>query len=113
MTGVQKHSAAKRDLVRHYIYLFDNAGLEVAERFLLQTEKSFISLSRHPKMGIELQPRRPELAGMRKWQVKGFENFLIFYRLRPKGNFDRPGAAWISGLVDPAGLAVRTIRVIA
>src|SRR6266852_1464528 len=85
MTGVQKHSAAKRDLVQHYIYLFDNAGLEVAERFLLQAEKSFVSLSRHPKMGIELQLRRSELAGLRKWPVKGFESFLIFYRVRPKG----------------------------
>ena len=85
MTGVQKHSAAKRDLVRHYIYLFDNAGLEVAERLLLQTEKSFVSLSRHPKMGIELQVRRPQLAGVRKWPVKGFENFLIFYRPQAKG----------------------------
>jgi toxin ParE1/3/4 len=85
MTGIQKHAAAKRDLVRHYVYLFDNAGLEVAERFLLQAEKSFISLSRHPKMGLELQPRSAELAGLRKWPVKGFENFLIFYRPRPKG----------------------------
>ena len=85
MTGVQKHAAAKRDLIQHYIYLFDNAGLEVAERFLLQAEKSFASLSRHPKMGTALQLRRPELAGLRKWQVKGFESFLIFYRVRSKG----------------------------
>jgi toxin ParE1/3/4 len=85
MIGVHKRSAAKRDLVAHYIYLAENAGLEVAERFLLQTEKSFAALSRHPKMGVALELRRPELTGIRKWPVKGFENFLIFYRPRPKG----------------------------
>ena len=40
MTGCRKHSAAKRDLVQHYIYLFDNAGLEVAERCLLQAQSA-------------------------------------------------------------------------
>jgi toxin ParE1/3/4 len=36
-------------------------------------------------MGIALKLRRSELAGIRKWPVKGFENFLIFYRPRAKG----------------------------
>jgi len=85
MTRVHKRAATKRDLVAHYVYLADNAGLEVAERFLRQTEESFDALSRHPKMGIALKLRRPELTGIRKWTIKGFENFLIFYLPRPKG----------------------------
>jgi hypothetical protein len=34
MTEVHKRAAAKRDLIGHYVYLADHAGLEVAERFL-------------------------------------------------------------------------------
>ena len=34
---------------------------------------------------VELAVRRPELVGTRKWQVEGFENFLIFYLPRPNG----------------------------
>jgi hypothetical protein len=31
------------------------------------------------KIGAPLSPRRPELAGLRKWHVHGFDNVLIFY----------------------------------
>lgn len=79
MTRIDKRAAAKRDLVGHYVYLADQAGLEVAERFLRHAEESFASLSRHPKMGIALKLRPSELTGIRKWPIKGFENFLIFY----------------------------------
>ncbi len=41
MGKVHKHAAAKRDLVDHFVYLAENAGLETADRFLLQTDASF------------------------------------------------------------------------
>jgi|SRR5271157_1996474 toxin ParE1/3/4 len=85
MGKVHKHAAAKRDLVDHFVYLAENAGLETADRFLLQTDASFSHLARHPASGVELALSRAEMAGMRKWQVKGFEKFLIFYRLRRDG----------------------------
>ena len=34
---------------------------------------------------MALTVRRPELAGMRKWHVKGFERLLIFYLPRQQG----------------------------
>ena len=85
MTKVHKRAAAKRDLVEHFVYLAENAGLSIAERFLVQVERSLSDLGRHPGMGVELELSRPELAGMRKWHVKGFPKYLIFYRLRPTG----------------------------
>jgi len=85
MGKVHKHAAAKRDLVEHFVYLAENAGLETAERFLLQADASFSFLGRHPGSGVELARSRPEMAGMRKWQGKGFEKFLIFYRARRDG----------------------------
>jgi len=85
MAAVHKHAAAKRDLIEHYAYLAENAGLETAERFLVQADESFSDLARHPEMGVELVLSRAEVAGIRKWQVKGFEAVLIFYRVRHNG----------------------------
>jgi toxin ParE1/3/4 len=52
---------------------------------LLQVDASFSDLARHPKMGVAVTLIRRELTGMRKWPVKGFEKFLIFYVARPRG----------------------------
>ena len=85
MGRVLKHAAAKRDLVEHFVYLAENAGLDVADRFLLQTDESFSALGSHPGLGVELALQGAETAGMRKWRVSGFEKFLIFYRPRADG----------------------------
>jgi toxin ParE1/3/4 len=73
-----KRARAKRDLVEHYVYLAENAGIEAAERFLLNADKSFGDLSRQPGMGAPLALNSPKLAGLRKWAVSGFENVSIF-----------------------------------
>ncbi len=85
MASVQKRARAKRDLVMHYVYLAEQAGLETAERFLQGADKSFEDLSTNPQMGVALSLQVPELAGLRKWQVSGFEKFLIFYLPRSGG----------------------------
>jgi toxin ParE1/3/4 len=36
-------------------------------------------------MGAALTLRRPELAALRKWRIRDFENFLIFYVPRANG----------------------------
>lgn len=68
-----------------YAYLVENASENVAERFLANAEASFADLSEHPLMGSLLTLRRPELQGMRKWQVRDFNNILIFYLPRHDG----------------------------
>jgi len=82
---IHKRARAKRDLVEHYLYLAENAGIETAERFLQGAEKSFDDLSRYPDMGTPLLLRPSSLAGLRKWPVSGFEKFLIFYIPRSGG----------------------------
>lgn len=52
MPQVQKRATAKRDLVEHYVYLGEQAGIDTAERFLLQADESFSDLARHPQMGV-------------------------------------------------------------
>ena len=85
MPSVRKREAARRDLVDHFVYLAENASLDVAERFLTQAEASFLDLAGQPKMGAPLTLKHPDLAGMRKWRVKGFDNHLIFYQPHPNG----------------------------
>jgi toxin ParE1/3/4 len=85
LAQIHTRAAAGRDLVEHYVYLGEQAGIDTAERFLLQAYESFRDLAAHPYMGGELAVRRPKLTGIRKWQVKGFEKFLIFYLPRADG----------------------------
>lgn len=70
---------AKRDLIEHYVYLAEKASEETADRFLMNAKGSFEDLAEQPMMGSPLNLRHPALAGMRKWGVKDFHHFLIFY----------------------------------
>ena len=85
MPKVYQRAAARRDLVEHFVYLAEHAGLEVAECFLANAAASFNELSGQPMMGAPLTLRHPELAAMRKWRVKDFDNYLVFYLPRPDG----------------------------
>jgi len=79
MPAVSQHAAARRDLVEQFVYLAEEAGLDTAERFLASAEASFNDLARQPMIGAPLTLRHPDLATMRKWRIKDFENHLIFY----------------------------------
>jgi toxin ParE1/3/4 len=78
MAQVHRRGRAKRDLIEHYVYLAEEAGIDFAERFLLNAEESFDDLARQPEMGVVLILQEPRLIGLRKWQVKGFEKFQVF-----------------------------------
>jgi toxin ParE1/3/4 len=85
MPKVYKRASARSDLLEHFVYLAEHAGLETADRFLASSEACFHDLASHPMIGVPLTLQRPELAGMRQWRVKGFDNHLIFYAPRPDG----------------------------
>ena len=85
MASVYYRPAARRDLIDHFVYLATNADEATADRFIASTEASFAALAEEPQMGSPLTPRSPELAGLRKWRVSGFDNFLIFYLPRKNG----------------------------
>jgi toxin ParE1/3/4 len=85
MPTVTKREAARRDLVKHFVYLAEEAGLDVAERFLANAEASFNDLAQQPKLGAPLTLKHPDLANVRKWRVKGFDSHLVFYEPRSDG----------------------------
>jgi toxin ParE1/3/4 len=85
MPNARQRAVARRDLVEHFVYLAENAGIETAERFLANAEATFNDLAGQPMIGAPLTSRNPALAGLRKLRVKDFENYLIFYLPRSDG----------------------------
>jgi toxin ParE1/3/4 len=85
MPEVFRRRAALDDLIDHFVFLADNADIDTAERFLTHAEAAFDDLSLQPLIGSALQLKHPDLAGMRKWRIKGFDNHLIFYIPLPDG----------------------------
>jgi toxin ParE1/3/4 len=76
---------ARRDILSNAEYLEDQGGLEIAQRFLDATQNTFEALARMPKVGALCAFRSPALRRIRRWPVKGFENWLIFYQPRRNG----------------------------
>ena len=85
MPKLYKRAAARRDLVEHAVYLAAEGGEELAERFLSRADASCTVLLHQPEIGSPLVVRDPDLVGIRKWPVKDFENFLIFYLPHDRG----------------------------
>jgi toxin ParE1/3/4 len=53
---------------------------EAAIRFLAAAEATFHRLAAMPELGERQQFGLERLAGLRAWQVRGFDNHLIYYR---------------------------------
>jgi toxin ParE1/3/4 len=85
MPLVSKREAAQRDLVEHFVYPAENAGLNITDRFLNCAESSFVDLARQPMMGSPLKLKHTDMANSRKWRVKDFEHHLVFYEPRLDG----------------------------
>lgn len=80
MARITQRPAARRDLIQHFVYLAEHAGLETAQRFRQAAEQTYTELANMPQMGVPGKVRQGRYAGVRLWRVRGFENYLIFYR---------------------------------
>ena len=76
---------AWREINKLLDYLEEQAGLETAARFLDQLISSFNNLTHMPKMGVLCGFRKLALRRLRRWPVRGFENWLIFYQIKRHG----------------------------
>jgi len=76
---------AWREINAQLDYLEEQARLETAERFLDQLMSTFETLAQMPSMGVLCGFRRPATRRLRRWPVRGFENWLIFYQARRDG----------------------------
>lgn len=82
---VSKRSTAERDLLEHFVLLGERAGEARALRFLQAAEDTFTALAARPLMGRAVDFDHPRLTGMRRWRVRDFEPYLIFYFPRDHG----------------------------
>jgi toxin ParE1/3/4 len=79
MAKVYKRPSARQDIGEHFSYLAEHANLVVADRFLANLRESLSTLAGMPMIGAPIMLSHPELMEIRKWQVKGFDDILIFY----------------------------------
>ena len=72
--------AAENDLSEIGDY-FDERNDTLSHRFYGQFWKTVQTLTASPNLGERCRFRNPATKDMRVWQVDGFSNYLIFYRL--------------------------------
>ena len=58
MARAVQHPAARRDFIIHYVYLAENAGLDVAKRFRQSVESAYAQLAEMPRMGTPAKVRQ-------------------------------------------------------
>jgi toxin ParE1/3/4 len=85
MARVLKREIAKRDLIRHFVYLAESASLETARRFKEATRRTLIQLSQAPEIGSPGKVSEGTFAGVRLWRVDVFDQYLIAYRQLEQG----------------------------
>jgi toxin ParE1/3/4 len=65
MARVLKRVAAKRDLTDHFVFLGENASVDVARRFLQSAAASFQALAKMPELGAQKTFRNPRWSSVR------------------------------------------------
>ncbi|MGK7927323.1 MAG: type II toxin-antitoxin system RelE/ParE family toxin [Spirulina sp.] len=69
---------ASQDIDEHFEYIARH-DFEVALKFFDSTRQTFARLATMSGMGSIYPIQNPLLVGLRKWPIKDFENYLIFY----------------------------------
>lgn len=72
-------ASAKRDLLECFVTIGESSEA-VALRFLRAAESTFQLLAAQPRIGKLTNFSHPALRGARRFPIKGFEKYLIFYR---------------------------------
>jgi toxin ParE1/3/4 len=79
LAQVVVRARARRDILESAGYLEERGGEELAQRFVDATQDTFETLATMPKAGVRCEFNAPVLRYVRRWPVKGFENWLVFY----------------------------------
>jgi toxin ParE1/3/4 len=79
---VYRPSVFERDLAQIADYLADHASVDTGLRFLEAAEETIDWLATTEIVPGPVQAASPKLAGLHAWPVNGFENYLIFLRVR-------------------------------
>jgi plasmid stabilization system protein ParE len=80
--AVIRRPQAELDLFEQFVYI-GVRNLNAALRFLASAEATFDFLASMPGVGRLVKQAPKELQPLRKWRVRGFPNYLIYYHPRP------------------------------
>jgi plasmid stabilization system protein ParE len=78
LAEVLVRALARRDILSSADYLDEHGSAETAQRFLDATQSTFEALAKMPKLGSLCAFSKPALRRIRRWPVRGFENWLVF-----------------------------------
>lgn len=76
---VTQRPRARLDLLEQFVYFGEQNSVELAERYLAAIDITCRLLADHPKSGAGYDSRIVRLKGLRRFPVKGFEDYLVFY----------------------------------
>jgi toxin ParE1/3/4 len=69
---------ASQDIDEHFTYI-SQTNLDAALGFFDAVRQTIARLASMPGLGSPYLVNNQSLLGLRKWAVKGFDNYLIFY----------------------------------
>jgi plasmid stabilization system protein ParE len=75
--------AAQHDLLSQVEWYAQKGLLDIARRFGMAAVATIHALIDMPQAGAPKASANPQLAGLRTWPVKGFDEFRIYYLVRP------------------------------
>jgi toxin ParE1/3/4 len=76
---IRLHADAMLDIDGHFGYITQDSP-DQALRFFDAARQTFAALARMPGMGQVYDSGDGDVVNIRKWSVKGFKKYLIFYR---------------------------------
>lgn len=82
--GIQR-PRARLDLLEQFVYIAEESDVTIAQRYLKAVAETCSLLKRHPEAGSPYDSGIPGLGGLRRFRVKGFEKYLVFYVSRRRG----------------------------
>jgi toxin ParE1/3/4 len=80
MTEINKRPIVIQDLIEQATYIAKD-NLEASDRFLMAAEETFSILGRMPAIGRLSGFVHPSLVDVRQYPIKGFKDYLVFYRV--------------------------------
>lgn len=80
MSQIVRRPSADRDLVAIFRWFARQAGLRVADRFLVEAEATFSRLAGMPRMGTAYQPDERHFTDLRFFPISRYRDYLVFDR---------------------------------
>ena len=79
ISPVTQRPRARLDLLEQFVYFGEQASVELAERYFAAVDATCLQLVDHPRSGVLYDSGVAGLKCLRRFPVKGFENYLLFY----------------------------------